>query len=200
MAGGIAYWRYQQRPKLTDKDTIVLADFNNTTGESVFDAALPQALTVGLEQSPFLNVLSDQKVDEQLRFMGLPADTHLGEDVTRQVCQRTGSKAMVLGSISQLGSQYVIGVKAIDCRTGDSLGNEQAVAGSREQVLSALGKAATNLRKKLGESLASVQKYDTPIEQATTPSLEALQAYSVGLKMQDTSGRRGCHPVFQARD
>jgi eukaryotic-like serine/threonine-protein kinase len=195
--GAIGYWRYQQRPKLTDKDTIVLADFNNTTGESVFDAALPQALTVGLEQSPFLNVLSDQKVDEQLRFMGLSADTHLSEDVTRQVCQRTGSKAMVLGSISQLGSQYVIGVKAIDCRTGDSLGNEQAVAGSREQVLSALGKAATALRKKLGESLASVQKYDTPIEQATTPSLEALQSYSVGLKMQDTTGDEAAIPFFK---
>ena len=130
--------------------------------------------------------------------MGLPADTHLGEEVTRQVCQRTGSKAMVLGSVSQLGSQYVIGVKATDCRTGDSLGSEQAEAGSREQVLSALGKAATNMREKLGESLASVQKYDTPIEQATTPSLEALQAYSLGLKMQDTSRRPGFASRFSS--
>lgn len=200
LLGAIAavwYWRTRQERKLTDKDTIVLADFNNATGEAVFDAALPQALTVGLEQSPFLNVLSDLKVNEQLRFMGLPADTRLTEDITRQICQRTGSKAMLSGSISALGSHYVIGVKAINCRTGDSLGNEQAEAASREQVLSALGKAATRMREKLGESLASVQKYDTPIEQATTPSLEALQAYSLGLKMQDTEGDQASLSFFQ---
>ncbi len=194
---GAWYWHTRQAPKLTDKDTIVLADFNNTTGEAVFDAALPQALTVGLEQSPFLNVLSDLKVNEQLRFMGLPADTRLSESITRQICQRTGSKAMLLGSISTLGSSYVIGVRAINCRTGDSLGSAQAEAGSREQVLNALGKAATRMREKLGESLASVQKYDTPIEQATTPSLEALQAYSLGLKMQDTEGDEASLSFFQ---
>ncbi len=194
---GAWYWRERQARRLSDKDTIVLADFDNTTGEAVFDAALPQALTVGLEQSPFLNVLSDVKVNEQLRFMGLPTDTHLTDDITRQICQRTGSKAMLLGSISALGSSYVIGVKAINCRTGDSLGSEQAEAGSREQVLGALGKAATKMREKLGESLASVQKYDTPIEQATTPSLEALQAYSLGLKMQDTEGDQPSLSFFQ---
>ena len=156
-------------PGAHQKDTIVLADFNNTTGEPVFDAALKQALTVDLEQSPFLNVLSEQKVDDQLRFMGHSPDTRLTEDLARQVCQRTGSKAMLLGSISSLGSHYAIGLQAINCRTGDSLGNEQAEADSREQVLSALGKAATQLRGKLGESLASLQKYDTPVEQATTP-------------------------------
>jgi serine/threonine protein kinase/tetratricopeptide (TPR) repeat protein len=194
---GAWYWRTRQARKLTDKDMIVLADFNNTTGVSVFDAALPQALTVGLEQSPFLNVLSDVKVNEQLRFMGLPANTRLTEDVTRQICQRTGSTAMLLGSISQLGTTYVVGVKAINCQTGDSLGSEQAEAGSREQVLSALGKVAAQMRTKLGESLASVQKYDTPIEQATTPSLEALQAYSLGLKMQDTEGDQASLSFFQ---
>jgi serine/threonine protein kinase/tetratricopeptide (TPR) repeat protein len=194
---GAWYWHAQRTPKLTDKDTIVLADFNNTTGEAVFDAALPQALTVGLEQSPFLNVLSYLRVNEQLRFMGLPTNTRLTEDVTRQICQRTGSKAMLLESVSQLGSHYVIGVKAINCRTGDSLGDEQVEAGSREQVLSALGKATTKMREKLGESLASLQKYDTPIEQATTPSLEALQSYSLGLKMQDTEGDQASLSFFQ---
>ena len=174
-----------------------MADFNNTTGEPVFDAALKQALTVDLEQSPFLNVLSDQKVDDQLRFMGHSPDTRLTEDIARQVCQRTGSKAMLLGSISSLGSHYAIGLKAINCRTGDSLGNEQAEAASREQVLSALGNAATQLRGKLGESLTSLQKYDTPVEQATTPSLEALQAYSLGLKMQNTQGDAAAVPFFK---
>ncbi len=194
---GAWYWHTRQAPKLTDKDTIVLADFNNTTGVAVFDAALPQALTVGLEQSPFLNVLSDVRVNEQLRFMGLPASTRLTDDITRQICQRTGSKAMLAGSISQLGTTYVVGVKAINCETGDSLGSEQAEASSREQVLGALGKAATRMRAKLGESLASVQKYDKPIEQATTPSLEALQDYSLGLKMQDTEGDQASISFFQ---
>ena len=194
---GVWYWVAHRKPKLTDKDTIVLADFNNSTGEAVFDAALPQALTVGLEQSPFLNVLSDPKVDEQLRFMGLSTETPRTEDITRQICQRSGSKAMLVGSISPLGTHYVIGLKAIDCRTGDSLGNEQAEADSREHVLSALGKASTKMRQKLGESLTSLQKYDTPIEQATTPSLEALRAYSLGLKMQDTQGDEAAIPFFQ---
>jgi serine/threonine protein kinase/tetratricopeptide (TPR) repeat protein len=196
-AAGVWYWHYRQSQVLTEKDTIVLADFNNTTGEPVFDAALKQALTVDLEQSPFLNVLSDQKENEQLRFMGHSTDTRMTEDIARQVCQRTGSKALLLGSISSLGSHYAIGLKAINCRTGDSLGNEQAEAASREQVLSALGDAATKLRGKLGESLASLQKYDTSVEQATTPSLEALQAYSLGLKMQNTQGDAAAVPFFK---
>lgn len=194
---GVWYWHSRQSQVLTEKDTIVLADFNNTTGEPVFDAALKQALTVDLEQSPFLNVLSDQKVNDQLRFMGHSTDTRMTEDIARQVCQRTGSKAMLLGSILSLGSHYAIGLKAINCRTGDSLGNEQAEAASHEQVLSALGNAATKLRGKLGESLASLQKYDTPVEQATTPSLEALQAYSLGLKMQNTQGDAAAVPFFK---
>ena len=185
---GILFWRWQQPKQLTEKDTVVLADFDNTTGEPVFDSALKQALTVDLEQSPFLNVLSDQKINEQLRFMGSAPDTRLSGNLAREVCQRSGSKAMLLGSISQLGSHYVVGVEASNCETGDSLGSEQLEASGPEQVLSALGRVASKLRQKLGESLASVQKYDTPVEQATTPSLEALKAYSLGIKMGNTSG------------
>ena len=197
VAAGL-YWRLRQQPKqLTEKDTIVLADFNNATGEPVFDATLKQALTVDLEQSPFLNVLSDQKVDEQLRFMGLSTETRLTEEVARKVCQRASSKAMLLGSISQLGSNYVVGVQAINCETGDSLGSEQTEAASREQVLKALSKVTANLRQKLGESLASVQKYDTPVEQATTPSLEALKAYSLGIKTANIKGYAAAIPYFQ---
>jgi hypothetical protein len=172
---GYVYRRSVRAAKLTDKDTIVLADFTNTTGDSVFDGALKQALTANLEQSSFLNVLSDTKVNEQLRFMGKSPETRLTEDLTRQPCQRAASKAMLLGSIAALGSHHSIGLKAISCASGDSLGVEQAEADSKEQVLKTLGDAASRLRSKVGESLASVQKYDTPIYQATTPSLEALQ-------------------------
>ncbi len=195
----VVYWR-SRKPAvlLNEKDTIVVTDFENTTGESVFDSALKQALSVDLEQSPFLNVLSDHKVAEQLRFMGLAADTRLKADVARQVCQRSGSKAMLVGSISGVGGHYVIGLKAIDCDSGDSLGSEEADAGSRSQVLPALGKAARGMRGKLGESLASVQKYDTPLEQATTPSLDALKAYSLGLKMADSQGYAASVPYFKS--
>ncbi len=198
LVAAVLYWQLQQQPKpLTEKDTIVLADFNNTTGEPVFDATLKQALTVDLEQSPFLNVLSDQKVDEQLRYMGFSVETRLTKDVARKVCQRAGSKALLLGSISQLGSQYVLGVQAINCETGDSLGNEQAEASGREQVLRALSKVTASLRQKLGESLASVQKYDVPVEQATTPSLDALKAYSLGIKTANTQGYAASIPYFK---
>ncbi len=196
-AGAGWYWYSARSRQLTEKDTLVVADFDNSTGEQVFDSTLKQALTVDLEQSPFLNVLSDQKVNDQLHFMGATPDTRLTGDVARQVCQRTGSRAMLLGSIAPLGSHYAIGLKAIDCHSGDSLGNEQAEASSREQVLSAVGKAATRLRSKLGESLASVQKFDTPVEQATTSSLDALKAYSLGLKMQNTVGDQAAVPFFK---
>jgi serine/threonine protein kinase/tetratricopeptide (TPR) repeat protein len=191
------YWRSRASAKLTDADTIVLADFSNTTGDSVFDGALKQALTANLEQSPFLNVLSDTKVNQQLRFMGKSTDTRLTEDLTRQVCQRAASKAMLLGSIAALGSHYSIGLKAVNCASGDSLGDEQAEAESKEQVLKALGDAAKQLRSKLGESLTSVQKYDTPVEEATTPSLEALQAYSLGIKAHTTKGEQAAIPYYK---
>ena len=195
----VLYWRSRKSVVLSERDTIVLADFDNTTGEQVFDSALKQALSVDLEQSPFLNVLSDQKVNEQLRFMGLPGDAHLNEDVARQICQRAGSKAVLLGSISGVGGQqYQIGLKAVDCNTGDPLGSEQADAGSRGQVLGALGKATRRMRAKLGESLASVQRYDTPVEQATTPSLDALKSYSLGMKMGSTQGYEAAVPYFKS--
>lgn len=195
---GLLYWRSRKTTALSEQDTIVVADFDNTTGEPVFDSSLKQALSVDLEQSPFLNVLSEQKVQEQLHFIGLPADAHLSEDVARQICQRAGSKAVLLGSISGVGGRYKIGLNAIDCNTGDSLGSAQADAGSRAQVLSALGKATRRMREKLGESLASLQKYDTPVEQATTPSLDALKAYSLGMKKAATEGYTAAVPYFKS--
>jgi serine/threonine protein kinase/Flp pilus assembly protein TadD len=169
---------------LSERDTVVLADFDNVTGDSVFDGALKQALAVQLGQSPFINILSDRKVGETLRLMGRPATTRITPDVARELCVRTGSKAIVLGSISNLGGQFVIGVDAVGCTTGDTLAKEQEEASSKQDVLKALSRAAATLRTKLGESLASVQKFDVPVE-ATTPSLEALKAYSMGI----TTGR-----------
>ena len=191
------YWRLHRARALTEKDTIVLADFANTTGEAVFDDTLKQALRVQLEQSPFLNVLSDQKVGEQLRLMGRPKDERLTQDLAREVCQRTGSKAVLAGSISSLGSHYAIGLNALNCHTGDALGSQQVEADSREHVLKTLGESATRMREKLGESLASVQKYDAPVEQATTSSLEALQAYSLGIKAKYTKGDQASAPFFK---
>jgi eukaryotic-like serine/threonine-protein kinase len=178
IAGGV-YFRSRSTAPLTEKDTVVLADFANTTGDPVFDDALKQALAVQLEQSPFLNILSEQKANETLRLMGRSSSERLTEDSARELCQRTGSKAMIAGSISGLGSQYLVGLNAVNCSTGDSLAKEQVQATSKEDVVKALGKAASSLRGKMGESLASVQKYDAPVEQATTPSLEALKAYTV---------------------
>jgi tetratricopeptide (TPR) repeat protein/predicted Ser/Thr protein kinase len=165
---------------LTDKDTIVLSDFDNKTGDAVFDDTLKQGLSVQLEQSPFLNLLSDRRVNETLKLMGRPAGDRLTPEVTREVCERTGSKAMLTGSIAGLGSQYVIGLKAVNCNSGDVLAEAQEQAAGRETVLKALDNAAVSLRGKLGESLSTVQKFDTPLMQATTSSLEALQAYSFG--------------------
>ena len=191
------YWRTQRASALTDKDTIILADFDNSTGSPVFDVALKEALTADIDQSPFLNVLPGQKVREQLRFMGQPPDTPLKEDVARQICQRAGSKAMLMGSIAGLGSHYLIGLRAENCNTGDLLATIQAEAENREQVVKVLNKAASTMRGKLGESLASVQKYDTPVEQATTPSIDALQAYGMGRRMQDTVGDQAAIPFYK---
>ena len=182
MVSAIWLWSRHQAKPLTDKDTIVLSDFDNKTGDSVFDDTLKQGLSVQLEQSPFLALVSDRKVNETLKLMGRPAGDRLTPEVTREVCQRTGSKAMLTGSIAGLGSQYVIGLKAVNCNTGDVLAEAQEQAASKEAVLKALNAAAVSLRSKLGESLSSVQKYATPLEEATTPSLEALKAYSLGRK------------------
>jgi eukaryotic-like serine/threonine-protein kinase len=176
----VAFLHSHRVTALTEKDTIVLADFDNKTGDPVFDDTLKQALVVDLEQSPFLNVLSDRKVSAMLRLMGRSPDQPLAGEVARELCQRAGSKALLAGSISALGSNYVIGLNAIDCVSGDALVQQQVEARDKEDVLKALGNAATVTRTKLGESLVSVQKFATPIEEATTASLEALKAYSMG--------------------
>ena len=194
-AGG--YFYLHPKPKLTDKDTIVLSDFDNKTGDRVFDDTLKQGLSVQLEQSPFLNLLSDRRVNDTLKLMGRPAGDRLTLDVTREVCERTSSKAMLLGSIAGLGSQYVIGLKAVNCNTGDVLAEAQEQAAGKEAVLKALGAAAVSLRGKLGESLSSVQKYDTPLEEATTPSLEALKAFSLGAKAGSEKGGTAALPFFK---
>ena len=183
VAGGL-YFRSRHAAPLTEKDTIVLADFTNTTSDPVFDGTLRQGLSSQLEQSPFLNLLSDERVAQTLALMAQPKDARFTRELAREVCQRTASAASIEGSISSLGSQYVVGLKAVNCRGGDVLANEQATASGKEQVLKALGEAATKMRVKLGESLASVQKYDAPAENVTTPSLEALQAYTLGYQAQ----------------
>src|SRR5262249_16057770 len=146
-----------------EKDTVVLADFTNTIGESVFDDTLKQALRVQLEQSPFLHVLSEQQVKQQLRLMGRSGVVRLTQDVARDMCQRASSKALLAGSISSLGAHYALGLNAINCQTGESLGSQQVEAESREQVLKSLGQPATRMRETLGESLATIQKYDAPV-------------------------------------
>jgi tetratricopeptide (TPR) repeat protein len=181
---------------LTEKDTVVLTDFANSTGDPVFDGTLKQALAVDLEQSPFLNILSDRKISATLKLMGHAPTEHVTADVAKELCLRTGSKAVIGGSISNLGSQYVVSLDAVVCNTGDSLAKEQAEAASKEGVLKALGTAATSLRAKLGESLASVQKFDVPVE-ATTPSLEALKAYSMGITTGRTKGDAEAIPFMK---
>jgi tetratricopeptide (TPR) repeat protein/predicted Ser/Thr protein kinase len=180
-AGGWVYSSRRART-LTRKDTVVLLGFTNKTGDPIFDDTLPQGLAAQLQQSPFLSLVSEQRVQQTLRLMGQPPDSKLTPTIAGDLCQRTGSKAYLSGSISSLGSTYVIGVSAVNCQTGDNLAEEQVSANGKENVLKELGVASTELRKKLGESLRSVQNLDTPIDQATTPSLEALQAYSLGRK------------------
>jgi serine/threonine protein kinase/tetratricopeptide (TPR) repeat protein len=179
IAGGV-YFRSRQSAKLTEKDSVLLADFVNTTGEAVFDGTLKQALAVQLEQSPYLNIVPESKIREALRFMGRPPDERLSNDIAREICQRQGIKAMLTGSIASLGNHYVVDLAAVNGQTGDSLAREQVEADSKEQVLKALDKAASNLRQRMGESLASVEQFAQPLEQATTSSLEALQAFSLG--------------------
>jgi tetratricopeptide (TPR) repeat protein len=174
----------------------VLADFINSTGDPVFNSTLPQALTVTLAQSPLLNILSESNVAETLRLMERPADAPLTSALAREVCERVGGHAYLTGSIASLGSQYVLQLKATNCRTGDTLAVEQATAGSKEQVLDALGTAAKGLRRRVGESLASVEKFDVPLTQATTSSLEALEAYSLGRQAYSEKGLAAALPLF----
>ncbi len=180
MIGAGVYFRSRQSAKLTEKDSVLLADFVNTTGDAVFDGTLKQALAVQLEQSPYLNIVPESKISAALRLMGKPPDERLTNDVAREICERQGIKAMLAGSIASLGNHYVVDLVAINGQTGDTLAREQAEADSKEQVLKALDKASSNLRQKMGESLASVRQFATPLEQATTSSLEALQAFSLG--------------------
>ena len=187
LAGGLYFRSHHQSKPLTEKDTIVLADFSNTTGDAIFDDALKTALTVSLRQSPFLNVLSDSEVAKTLKMMTRPADTKLNPEVARELCQRAGSKAYISGTIGNLGSEYVLGLNAVNCQNGDTLAQEQVTAATKEKVLDALGQAASRLRGELGESLATVQKFDVPLAQATTSSLEALKEYSLGFSKKDAA-------------
>ena len=181
-AGSYFYFRTAKAAKLTDKDTIVLSEFTNTTGDTVFDAALRQGLASQLEQSPFLNLLSDEKIAQTLALMTQSKDAHLTTTLAREVCQRTASAATIEGSISSLGTQYVVGIKAVNCHTGDQLASEQTTAPGKEQVLKSLGDAASKMRQKLGESLTTVKKYDAPPDSVTTASLDALAAYGLGVQ------------------
>ena len=197
LIAGAAYYRSRSATRLTEKDTIVLSDFTNTTGNAVFDGALKQALVVDLEQSPFVNILSDKKVSETLRLMGRPEGDRLTRDLAREVCLRAASNVLLVGSIANLGGHYVIGLKAENCQTGDSLGTAQAEADGQAMVLQALGQAATAMRGKLGESLGSIQKFDRPLEQVSTSSLEALKAYSEGKRTFDRSSDAESIPFFK---
>src|SRR5688572_18237478 len=196
--GAVYYFYYHRTQPLTERDTVLLTDFVNTTGEPVFDGTLKQALAVQLGQTPFLNLFPEERVRETLRFMGRSPDDRITRDVGREICERQGIKAMLAGSIARLGTNYVITLEAIDPRSNDSFASEQVEAASKEQVLASLGKAASNLRKKLGESLSSIQKYDAKIEQATTSSLEALKAYAMGDE-ERTKGRSRESLVFYKR-
>jgi len=192
-----SYFYFHRTRKLTDKDTIVLADFANSTGDSVFDGTLRQGLSIQLEQSPFLSIISDQRVQQTLRMMGEKSDVKLTPEIARELCVRTGSGAVLNGSIAQLGTQYLVTLKAVNCVSGESLASTEAPASDKNHVLDALGKIATDIRNKLGESLSTVQKLDTPLEQATTPSLEALKALSLGQKILLASGDVAATPFFK---
>ncbi len=195
----VGAWLYFARraQALTEKDTIILTDFSNSTGDAIFDDTLKTALNVSLQQSPFLNVLSDRDVAKTLQLMTLPADTKLTPEVARELCQRAGSKAYIAGAIGSLGSKYVLELKAVNCRSGDTLAEEQVTAASKEKVLDALGESASKLRGELGESLATVQKFDVPLLQATTSSLEALKAFSLGRKTNIEKGHAAALPYYQ---
>jgi eukaryotic-like serine/threonine-protein kinase len=183
LAAGAAvggYFYFHRTPVLTEKDSVVIADFVNTTGDPVFDGTLRQGLSAQLEQTPFLKLISDDQINGMLRMMEKPPGTRLTEDVAREVCQRTNATATIEGSIATLGNQYVLGLNAVNCRTGEALANEQVTADGKEKVLPALNNAASELRSKLGESHASLEAHDVPLYQGTTSSLEALQAFTQG--------------------
>ena len=199
VALGVGAWLYFTRraQALTEKDTIVLADFTNTTGDPVFDDTLRQGLSVQLEQSPFLSIISDQQIRQTLQMMDQKPDAKLTPEIARELCQRNGSAAVLDGSIAEIGTQYLLTLKAVNCASGESLASAEARANDKNHVLDALGQTASAIRNKLGESLASVRKFDTPLEHATTPSLEALKAYSLGLKTWEGKGDSEAIPFFK---
>ena len=179
------------------KDTIVLADFENRTGDPVFDDTLRQGLSVELQQSPFLSLISDRQLQQELALIGQPKEARLTSDVAQQICERTASAMVLEGSIASLGSQYVLGLRAKDCNTGDILDQEQIQAARREDVLNSLSEIVRKLRTRLGESRATVEQHSTPLADATTPSLEALKAYSTGMKVVVSSGNAAAIPFFR---
>ena len=196
-AVSVMFWvRRPSRPVLTDRDTVVLGDFANSTGQAVFDDTLRQGLAVELEQSPFLSLISDQQIAQTLRMMDQKPDTRLTPDVARQICQRTGSAADLEGSIARVGAQYLLTVRAVNCTNGQSLASSESSA-DENHVLAALDNVSSDIRKKLGESLSTVEKFDTPLELATTPSLEALKAFSSGIQVVNTRGSDAAIPFFQ---
>jgi DNA-binding winged helix-turn-helix (wHTH) protein len=192
-----SYFQVHHTLKLTDRDTIVLADFNNTTGDAVFDGTLREGLAVQLEQSPYLSLIPDARILQTLKMMGQPADARLTPEIAREICQRTASAATLNGSIAQIGARYAVILKAVNCARGESLGSAEAEATDKTHVLDALGKAASEIRNKLGESISTVQEFETPIQEASTSSLEALQAYSLGRKTESAGGFGDSIPVFQ---
>jgi serine/threonine protein kinase/tetratricopeptide (TPR) repeat protein len=194
---GAVYLSGRHANRLTAEDTIVLGDFANSTGDPIFDDTLKQALTVTLRQSPFLNILPEGKIAKTLKLMTREPTTALTTAVASEVCQRAGSKAYVAGAIGSLGTAYVVGLKAVNCHNGETLAQEQLTAGSKEQVLVSLGEAATKLRRQLGESLTTVQKFDVPLIEATTPSLEALRELSLGQKAWNTKGESEALPYMK---
>jgi len=196
-AATLAFIYLHPASKLTDKDTIVLADFTNNTGDPVFDDTLRQGLAVQLEQSPFLSLISDERIQQMLKLMAKPAGARLTPEVSREICERTASAAVLDGSIASLGGQYVLTLRAKDCRNGDLLDEEQVQAARKEDVLNALSQIASRFRTRVGESLATVKSHDTPLAEATTPSLDALKAYSVGWQVSFASGSAASVPFLQ---
>jgi Flp pilus assembly protein TadD len=197
LAGGGLYWRSREGKKLIGKETIVLADFVNNTSDPVLEDALRQALLASLNQSPFLSILSDDKVREQLVYMGRPATERLTEPVAREICQRAGGTAVLVGSISSLGSHYALGLNAVNCQTGEAVSRQEAEVESREKILQAVDRISTKTRETMGESLSSIQKYDVPLDQATTSSLEALRFFRIGQKADFAQGSAAAIPFFK---
>ena len=199
LAVGSYYFYSHRTPALTDKDTIVLADFENKTGDPVFDDTLRQGLSVELQQSPFFTLISDRQVQQQLALMGQPKQARLTSEVAQQICERTASAVVLEGSIASLGSEYVLGLRARNCNTGNTVDEEQVQVARREDVLNSLSEIVRKLRTRLGESRATVEKHSTPLADATTPSLEALKAYSTGMKIVSSSGNPGTAVPFFRR-